>query len=44
MTSFKTLNTKKYAKASQVQTPDTIYWKKLSVSLKKKMNDNKCRT
>lgn len=31
MTSFKSLNIKKYPKTGQVVTPDTKYWKKLSV-------------
>lgn len=35
MTSFKTLNTKKYIKQGPVVTPDTLYWKKLSVSAMK---------
>lgn len=32
MTSFKPINTKKFVKPTQDITPDTIYWKKLSVS------------
>lgn len=32
MTSFKGLNSKKFTKAAQIQTPDSLYWKKLSVS------------
>lgn len=32
MTSFKPLNSKKYTKQTQIQTPDSLYWKKLSVS------------
>lgn len=32
MTSFKALNSKKFTKAAQIQTPDSLYWKKLSVS------------
>lgn len=35
MTSFKRLNTEKYLKAARLQTEDTAYWKKLSVSCKK---------
>lgn len=33
MTSFKRLNTQKYLKAARIQTEDTVYWKKLSVSI-----------
>lgn len=32
MASFKRLNTQKYLKAARIQTEDTAYWKKLSVS------------
>lgn len=32
MTSFKPLNTKKYVKAGQTVTADTLYWKRLNVS------------
>lgn len=35
MTSFKSLHTKKYVKSGPVVTPDTLYWKKLSVSTNK---------
>ncbi|XP_054730498.1 U3 small nucleolar RNA-associated protein 15 homolog [Anastrepha obliqua] len=31
MTQFKSLNTKKYIKTGKVVTPDTLYWKQLSV-------------
>lgn len=34
MSSFKRLNTQKYLKAARIQTEDTLYWKKLSVSIK----------
>lgn len=32
MTSFKSLNTKKFAKTGQAVTADTLYWKRLNVS------------
>lgn len=37
MSTFKSLNTKKYIKAGTKATPDSIYWKKFSVSIKIKL-------